>query len=458
MNMANNDGLDAVVRVGGVERALVNEVCDRLRDVYGAWVPGQLNGRAIEVWTAEQERAEASTFTSTRRQFALATLNDVLVQVDQRRLQANKGMLSDEHRLAIRSEVLSVLFGAGRIESTLLSRHDWTDAWISGVNAQLVLKDGRLIDVGPVAETEAELEEWVRHRAALDGHTAKQFNSAKPSTSFALSTGERCTAIMEVSDRLEITIRRQVHELVTLDEMVSLDSMPQLAADLLVGGVKARLNIVVSGSMGSGKTTMLKALSQHINPRDRVVTVEDARELRFRSPRLPHVVSLETREANVEGVGRITLADLCRDALRMSANRVMVGEVRGDEIDAFVMAATQGADGSWCTVHASSSAAALTRLRWYLSRAVPELTTSARTESIAEAVDLVVQVERFRDGIRRVVSIREVTGCDGEMFVTNEVFEMDRAGGGVLRPLALGDNTRMRLEEVGFDTARLGGA
>jgi pilus assembly protein CpaF len=441
----------------GVERALINEVRDRLRDIYGSWVPSQLHGRSIEAWTVEQEAAEAATLTSNRRQFALSTLNEMLNQIDQRRLQARKDLLTDEHRESIRSEVLSVLFGAGRIESTLLSRHDWTDAWISGVDAQLVLKSGRVVDVGPVAESQGELEEWVRHRAALDGHTAKQFNSAKPSTSFALATGERCTAVMEVSDRLEITIRRQVYELVTLDEMVALGSMPQLAADLLVGAVKARFNIVVSGSMGSGKTTLLKALSQHISSRDRVVTIEDARELRFRSPRLPHVVSLEAREANVEGVGNITLADLCKTALRLSANRVMVGEVRGDEIDAFVLAATQGADGSWCTVHASSSAAALTRLRWYLSRAVPELTTSARTESIAEAVDLVVQVERFRDGIRRVVSIREVTGCDNEMFISNEVFEMDRAGLGVLKPLALGDHSRVRLEEAGFDTSRLGG-
>jgi pilus assembly protein CpaF len=440
------------------DRVLVNEVRAKLQDVYGAWVPTQLRGRSIEGWTAEQEATERESGTSTRRQFVLTTLNEEFSRVDQRRLQANKEVLTDEHRESIRAEVLSVLFGAGRIDATILSRHDWTDAFIAGVDAKLLLKSGQLIDVGPVAENEEELIEWVRHRAALDGHTAKQFNSMKPETSFALSTGERVSAIMEVSDRLEITIRRQVHEFVSLDDMVAMGSMTTLAKDLLIGAVKARMNIVVSGSMGSGKTTLLKALSQHISHRDRVVTVEDTRELRFRSDRLPNVVSLEAREANAEGVGTITMAELCKKALRMSANRVMVGEVRGDEIDAFVLAATQGADGSWCTVHASTSASALTRLRWYLGR-VPELelTTSARTESIAEAVDLVVQVERFRDGIRRVVSIREVTGSDGEMFISNEVFQMDRSGDGTLKPLALSDFSRLRLEEQGFDTSRLGG-
>jgi pilus assembly protein CpaF len=188
---------------------------------------------------------------------------------------------------------------------------------------------------------------------------------------------------------------------------------------VLTIATKARLNILVSGGTGSGKTTLLNALSQQIDPTERIITIEDAAELQLQQPR---VGRLETRVPNLEGKGAITIRDLFRNALRMRPDRIIVGEIRGAESMDMLQAMNSGHDGSLGTIHASGPREALTRLENLLDMSGVSLPTRAARTQIATALDLIVQVSRMRDGKRRVTSIMEVLGMEGDIFTTQELF------------------------------------
>ena len=183
-----------------------------------------------------------------------------------------------------------------------------------------------------------------------------------------------------------------------------------------------RMNIIISGGTGSGKTTMLNALSKMIDPGERVLTIEDAAELRLQQP---HWLPLETRPANLEGQGAVTIGDLVKNALRMRPDRIILGEIRGAECFDLLAAMNTGHDGSMCTLHANSPREALGRMENMIMMSDIRIPKEAITRQIAESVDLIVQVKRLRDGTRRVTNITEVTGMEGDIIVTQELFRFD---------------------------------
>ena len=188
---------------------------------------------------------------------------------------------------------------------------------------------------------------------------------------------------------------------------------------------RSRLNILISGGTGSGKTTLLNALSRLIDTGERVVTIEDAAELQLQQP---HVVRLETRPANLEGKGEITMRDLVKNALRMRPDRIILGEIRGSEAIDMLQAMNTGHDGSMCTVHANNPREALTRLENMISMAGFNLPSRSMRQQISSAVDLVVQVSRMRDGKRRITSITEIIGMEGDIITTQELFAFKFTG------------------------------
>jgi pilus assembly protein CpaF len=205
--------------------------------------------------------------------------------------------------------------------------------------------------------------------------------------------------------------------------------MPPALARLLEIAARARLNVLVSGGTGSGKTTLLNAMSQHIDHSERIVTIEDAAELQLQQP---HVISLETRPPSMEGTGQVTQRDLLRNALRMRPDRIIIGEVRGPEAFDMLQAMNTGHDGSISTIHANSTRDALTRVENMVQMGHVNLPSRAIRQQIISALEIVVQVERMRDGQRRVMQISEVVGMEGEVITTNDIasfeFQEEAAG------------------------------
>jgi pilus assembly protein CpaF len=226
-------------------------------------------------------------------------------------------------------------------------------------------------------------------------------------------------------DGCSISIRKFSKKSITLDVMMRQRNISESASKVLKIASACRLNVVISGGTGSGKTTMLNAMSQLIDPNERVVTIEDAAELQLQQP---HVVRLETRPANLEGTGEITMRDLVKNALRMRPDRIICGEVRGPEALDMLQAMNTGHDGSMCTLHANNPREALTRLENMIGMAGVNLPSKAVRTQITGAVHLIVQVQRMRDGVRRVTHITEVIGMEGEVVTTQDLFTFEYEG------------------------------
>jgi pilus assembly protein CpaF len=216
-----------------------------------------------------------------------------------------------------------------------------------------------------------------------------------------------------------ISIRKFAKKEITLDIMAKQRNLSPAMARVLSIAARCRLNVLISGGTGSGKTTLLNAMSQMIDPRERIITIEDAAELQLQ---LPHVGSLETRIANLEGKGEVTVRDLLKNALRMRPDRIILGEIRGAEAFDMLQAMNTGHEGSLGTIHASGPREALSRLESIIAFAGLDLPSRTVRTQIATAIDLIVQVSRMRDGRRRITSITELVGMEGDVFVTQDLF------------------------------------
>ncbi|HLO77713.1 MAG TPA: ATPase, T2SS/T4P/T4SS family, partial [Magnetospirillum sp.] len=220
-----------------------------------------------------------------------------------------------------------------------------------------------------------------------------------------------------------LSIRKFSRRPYSLDRLVEIGSLSPQMATVLRGVVNARLNLIISGGTGSGKTTMLNALSANIDGSERIVTIEDAAELQLQQP---HVVRMETRPANLEGRGEIAQRDLVKNALRMRPDRIILGECRSGEAFDMLQAMNTGHDGSMSTVHANTCRDALSRLEQMIGMAGIDMPARSIRAQIASAVDVVIQLERMSDGRRRLTSIHEVTGMEGEVVTMNEIFRFQR--------------------------------
>jgi Flp pilus assembly CpaF family ATPase len=347
-------------------------------------------------------------------------------------------------------EVIAQVLGLGRLES-LLADDDVSDIHVRGCDSVWVkLRNGHRERRRPIADSDEELIALIRRAGTRFSRTEKRFDAGTPELNMQLPDGSRLFAVMEVSTRPSLIIRRHRFELSSLDELRELDVFDHEVQSLLAAMVRSRRNIVIAGGTGSGKTTLLRALINEVPPTERIVTIEDAYELGLEhfADRHPDYDALQSRSANIEGEGEVTLADLTRMALRMDPDRVIVGEVRGAEAFPMLMAMSQGNNGSMCTMHADGTRSVFPKLAAYVSMASTGLPVETVNVIVASALHFVVFIEN-RDGKRRIASICEVVDTDGNNIVSNEI--VSRSGGQPARwPFPLRASTRQLLEQHGF--------
>lgn len=363
--------------------------------------------------------------------------------------------LDEEEESELVEAALAKVLGLGRIQP-LLDHPDVNDIHIRGcASTHLKMTDGRRVAAAPVVDTDEELVELIRIAATRMGRSEHRFDAANPELNLQLPDGSRLFATMEVSSRPSVIIRKHRFELSSLAEMEERGLVDQSLAEFLAAAVRAKRNMIIAGGTGSGKTTMLRALLNEVPSSDRIVTIEDAYELgldRFEELH-PDYDMLQSRPANIEGRGAVTIADLTRMALRMDPDRVVVGEVRGGEAFPMLMAMSQGNNGSMCTMHADSTRTVFPKLAAYVSMAETGLPVETVNLLIATALHLVIHIDHI-DGVRRVVSIREVVDADGARIVSNEVFKPGLDGRAV-PGYPLRDGTLAMLEAHGFDASYL---
>ena len=407
-------------------------------------------GRLAE---AEHSDGRGPVDIVAREALAAKLLNDALDVLARERITQGHEPLTpaDEDDLAER--VRAQLFGLAELER--LVRDDsvenvlcngWDAIWRRHA-------DGTRERVAPITDGEQALTELIRQAAATQGRTERRFDVGQPWVSFRLSDGSRMTAVREVSGRTVFALRRHRHSDVDVAELLGLGTLSELLASLLPAAVRSRRNILVVGGTDAGKTTLLRALINEIPGHERLVTVEDALELQLsRHPdRHPDVVELECRETNIEGEGEVTMRDLTRLALRLSPDRVIVGEARGPEILDMFQAMSQGNDGSMGTLHARSSGDAFVQIMRYALKAHEHLTPEAVAVDIAASLDLVVHIAKLPNGRRVVSSAREIVGYEAAMVLSNEILGPDSIGRAVPTGRPLRDTTLDALIHAGFD-------
>ena len=337
-------------------------------------------------------------------------------------LRAEQTPLSQNEREEVVEQIVYEIIGLGPIEP-LFRDATISDILVNGAHEIYIERYGKLVRVPASFRNDAHLLSVIDRIVSKVG---RRVDESSPMVDARLPDGSRVNAIIPplALDGPVLSIRRFGSDL-NIESLTTTGTLTRRMATLLAGCVHARLNILISGGTGSGKTTLLNALSAFIPGAERVVTIEDAAELRLQQE---HVVRLETRPPNVEGRGEVVARDLVRNALRMRPNRIIVGEVRGVEAVDMLQAMNTGHEGSMATIHANSPRDALSRLENMVMLAGTGLPMRALREQIAATVDVIVQIARLSDGRRRVVSITEITGVEGDVITTNEIFAFRRSG------------------------------
>jgi pilus assembly protein CpaF len=323
-------------------------------------------------------------------------------------------------REAMRRDVVNELLGYGPLQD-LLDDPTISEIMVNGFDDVWVERGG-VIERSPRSfESEDQLLVVIDRMVRSSGRRVDQ---SSPMVDARLPDGSRLNAILPplAVDGPAVTVRKFTSSGLTIDDLVASATLSRDAADFLVGAVEARMNILVSGGTGTGKTTVLNVLSTHIGRDERVVTIEDAVELALR---LPNLVRLEARPGNSEGAGEVNVRDLVRNSLRMRPNRIIVGEVRAGETIDMLQAMNTGHEGSLSTVHANSPRDALRRIETMILLAGLDLPLRAVREQIASAIDLVVHLARDQRGRRFVTSITEVSGMEGDVVSTADLFRRE---------------------------------
>jgi pilus assembly protein CpaF len=325
--------------------------------------------------------------------------------------------LNEIEESALAAELTDDMVGLGPLEP-LLEDEDVTDVLVNGPFDVFVERRGKL-EKTPARFRDAHHLVSVAQRIAAA--VGRRVDEASPMVDARLADGSRVNIVLPplVLNGGSISIRKFPKRSLTLDGMVRQGNMSAELAGLLRIAARSRLNILISGGTGSGKTTLLNAVSQHIETTERIISIEDAVELRLQQP---HVVQMETRPPNIEGAGHIPQRELVRNALRMRPDRIIVGEVRGPEAFDMLQAMNTGHDGSMTTVHANTPRDALYRIENMVMMANLSLPLKAIRMQVASALNLVVHIERMRDGIRRVQNVSEIAGMEGEVITARELF------------------------------------
>lgn len=331
--------------------------------------------------------------------------------------------LNNSERKALVSDVLDELLGLGPIEP-LLKDPTITDILINGHNSVFVERYGVLEHTNVRFKDERHLLRIIQKIVSAVG---RRIDESAPMVDARLADGSRVNAIVHplAIDGASMSIRKFARVPISMDRLIEIGSVPAPVAEVLKAVVKSRRNVLISGGTGSGKTTMLNAMSAFIDNRERIVTIEDSAELQLQQE---HVVRLETRPPNIEGKGEITQRELVKNALRMRPDRIIVGEVRAGEAFDMLQAMNTGHDGSMTTVHANTARDALSRVEQMIGMSGIDIPARSARAQISSALNVVIQIGRLSDGRRKLLSLSELTGMEGDVVTMQEIFRFRQTG------------------------------
>jgi pilus assembly protein CpaF len=360
-------------------------------------------------------------------------------------------VLSRTERQRLFEQIVAEILGLGPLEP-LLADPTITEIMVNGAKNVYVERGGKIIRANVVFESDEHLMRIIERIVAPLG---RRIDESQPYVDARLQDGSRVNAVIPPISLVGpvLTIRKFFKIPLTVEKLIELGSVTPEAMEFLRAAVIAKLNIVVSGGTGSGKTTFLNILSDYIPADERIITIENAAELQLRQE---HVVTLESRPPNIEGRGEITIRDLVINSLRMRPDRIVVGECRGAEAFDMLQAMNTGHEGSMTTIHANNPREATARLENMILMAGMDLPHRAIREQIASAINIICQLERLRDGSRKVVSITEIQGMEGDVITMSDIFKFEQVGYengrviGSLRPTGLRPKCMEKIETAGI--------
>ena len=424
----------------------------------GADEAGQLTGNVYQEMKARLHRAVINRMDLTKLgQLDPEQLHAEVARLAEDLLAAENAPLSSADRERLVGEVRHELFGLGPLEP-LLADPDVCDILVNSPKKVYIERGGKLELTNVEFKDDEHLMRVIERIVSTVG---RRIDEASPMVDARLQDGSRVNAIIPPLslDGPVLSIRRFGSDPLRMATLIEKNALTKDMADMFEMCVRARLNVLISGGTGAGKTTLLNALSSYIPDDERIVTIEDSAELQLQQP---HVVRLETRPANIEGRGEVAQRDLVKNALRMRPDRIVIGEVRGGEAIDMLQAMNTGHDGSLTTIHANTPRDALARIETMIQMTGMRLSDRAMRQQIASALDIVIQAARLSDGTRRITSISEITGMEGETITMQEIFHFERKGmdkdGKVLgryRPTGVRPRFAERLKQYGMQLPRV---
>jgi pilus assembly protein CpaF len=382
--------------------------------------------RTMECMSAEQLRSELKLLT-------------------ERLLDEDSTAINEAERRTIVQSIQNEMLGLGPIEP-LLADTTVSDILVNGPNSVYVERRGRLEATDVKFDNDAHL---LRIIDKIVSRIGRRVDELSPMVDARLPDGSRVNAIIAplALDGPVLSIRRFSVVPFGMDDLVKFGTLTPEMAELIFGLVKAKVNLLVSGGTGSGKTTLLNVISGAIPTNERIITIEDAAELQLQQP---HVVRLESRPQNIEGKGEVTQRALLRNSLRMRPDRIILGEIRGAEVLDMLQAMNTGHEGSMTTIHANTPRDALTRLEHMMSMAGMQVSPRTMRQQISAALSVVIQISRLSDGKRKITSLQEITGVEGDIESMQEIFKFDQTGvdaTGVVRGRFLATGIRPKFEQ-----------
>ena len=386
-----------------------------------------LPGTGADRWFAIKSQIHSKLLNSLTpdqlKSLSKAGMRDQIAGVVERLIVDDQLPITVAERDRLIEEVLDEVFGLGPLE-VLLKDPTISDILVNGFDNIYIERSGRLV------ETNVRFKDQAHVRMILDrivSNVGRRIDDSSPIVDARMSDGSRICAVIPPLSLIGpvLSIRRFGKKLLTTNDLLKNETLTPGMLDFLGGCVEARLNIVIAGGSGAGKTTVLNTLSRFIPEEERVVTIEDAAELQMQQP---HVVRLETRPVNIEGAGAITQRDLVINALRMRPDRIIIGECRGPEAFDMMQAMNTGHDGSMTTTHASSPRDAFSRLETMVMMASQNVPDHVIRQMLASAIQIVIHCARLSDGTRKITAITEVAGIDGEQVEMQDIFTLERSG------------------------------
>ena len=365
------------------------------------------------------EQLDIPTITDLPRDALAATVRGALEEIT----SARDIPLNRKERAALVADLMDEILGLGPIES-LVRDETVQDILINGHDSVYVEKSGLL---EPTSVRFRDNEHLMQIVDKIVSGVGRRVDESSPMVDARLPDGSRVNVILPplALNGPVVSIRKFGQQPITLRDLLSRLSMTGEMNDFLMAAIRSKLNVLISGGTGAGKTTLLNVLSGYIPDTERIITIEDSAELRLNQP---HVVSLESRPSNIEGKGQITLTDLVKNSLRMRPDRIIVGEVRGAEVMDMLQAMNTGHPGSMSTIHANSPKDALSRIEVMASMGTAMFSEHALRRLVSSAINIIVQLTRLPDGRRRIVSVSEVLGTEGESVIHQDIFDFSQEG------------------------------